>query len=113
MKKREDAFRHDADEISGKAFDLRIARRMLGYVRPYRGLFALSVVIDSFETTRNTLGWVLGWPRHAAEAVAGESGFGEGGAGSAAFAFYHLLNFVYLYVLSAVILWLRGRRRRT
>jgi ATP-binding cassette subfamily B protein len=44
MKKREDSFRHDTDEISGKAFDLRIARRMLTYVRPYRGLFAISVV---------------------------------------------------------------------
>ncbi|MHC4090769.1 MAG: carboxylate--amine ligase [Planctomycetota bacterium] len=68
-------------------------------------LFALSVAIDAFEPTRRWLGWLLGWPRHAAEAVAGQKG------GGPAFAFYHILNFVYLYILSAVILWLRGRRR--
>ena len=43
MTRDDDAFRHDTDEVTGKAFDLRIARRMLGYVRPYRGLFAASV----------------------------------------------------------------------
>jgi glutathione synthase/RimK-type ligase-like ATP-grasp enzyme len=68
-------------------------------------LFVVSVAIDSFEPTGRWLGWLLGWPRHAAEAVAGQPGSGP------AFAFYHLLNFVYLYVLSGVILWLRGRRR--
>ena len=73
-------------------------------------LFAFSVVIDSFETIRQHLGWALGWPRHAAEAVSRGAGFGHGGTGGPAFAFYHLLNFVYLYVLAAVILWLRGRR---
>lgn len=75
-------------------------------------LFALSVAIDSFEPTRRVLGWVLGWPRHAAEAAATRVGFDRQGSG-AAFAFYHILNFVYLYVLSAVILWLRGRRKRS
>ena len=43
MKKREDSFRHDADKISGKACDIRSARRMLAYVRPYRSLFGVSV----------------------------------------------------------------------
>lgn len=33
----------DRDEISGKAYDLRLMRRLLRYVRPYRGAFALSV----------------------------------------------------------------------
>jgi len=75
-------------------------------------LFVLSAGIDSFETTRGTLGWVLGWPRHAAERMTEREGFGQRGTGGFAFAFYHILNFVYLYVLSAVILWLRGRRRR-
>ncbi len=75
-------------------------------------LFVLSVVIDSFESTRGTLGWILGWPRHAAESVAGREGFGRQGTGAVAFAFYHILNFVYLYVLSAIILWARGRQRR-
>ena len=75
-------------------------------------LFVLSVVIDSFETTRGTLGWVLSWPRHAAEGVARQAGFGQEGAGGATFAFYHMLNFVYLYVLSAVILRLARRRTR-
>ncbi|HUU85303.1 MAG TPA: ATP-grasp domain-containing protein [Phycisphaerae bacterium] len=68
-------------------------------------LFILSVVIDRFEPTRQWLGWLLGWPRHAAEAVGGQDGSGT------SFAFYHILNFVYLYILSAVILWLRGRPR--
>ncbi len=75
-------------------------------------LFVLSVVIDSFESTRRTLGWVLGWPRHAAENVTARKGFGHEGTGASAFAFYHLLNVVYLYVLSGIILWARGRRRR-
>jgi hypothetical protein len=63
-------------------------------------LFVLSVVIDSFEPTRRAIGWLLGWARHAASETAG-----------AGLAFYHVLNFVYLYVLAAVLLWLRARRR--
>jgi len=90
-------------------------RRGLGhYLRPNWAtliltgvLFVLSVVVDRYEPTRRVLGWVLGWPRHAAEAVA-STGAGSGGA---AFAFYHILNFVYLYIVSAVVLRLaRGRR---
>ncbi len=45
MKKRDAGFRHDSDEVAGKAFDVRIARRMLSYVRPYRRLFAVSVIV--------------------------------------------------------------------
>ena len=43
MKKREQAFRRDSDEITGKAFDFALAKRMLGYVRPYRAMFAISI----------------------------------------------------------------------
>jgi ATP-binding cassette subfamily B protein len=34
----------DRDEITGKAYDLRLMRRLLGYVRPYRWTFLLSLV---------------------------------------------------------------------
>ncbi len=34
----------DRDEITGKAYDLRLMRRLLGYVRPYRRTFLLSLV---------------------------------------------------------------------
>jgi hypothetical protein len=76
-------------------------------------LFALSVLIDSFEPTRHAIGWLLGWPRHAAEAAFTEAGSGAQGTGTGgtAFFFYHTLNFVYLYILAAVILRLKGRRR--
>ena len=75
-------------------------------------LFALSVAIDSFDLSRRALGWFLGWPRHAAEALFTQAGSGREGTGGAAFAFYHVLNFVYLYILAAVMLWLPGRRKR-
>jgi predicted ATP-grasp superfamily ATP-dependent carboligase len=89
-------------------------KRLRDYLRPNWSallltgvLFVLSVVVDRFEPTRRWLGWLLGWPRHAAEAAVGREG------GGAAYAFYHILNFVYLYVLAAIILWLRRRWRRT
>jgi ATP-binding cassette subfamily B protein len=44
MKGRGRSFAHDSDEVVGKAFDARLLRRMLRYVRPYRGAFAFSVV---------------------------------------------------------------------
>jgi ATP-binding cassette, subfamily B, multidrug efflux pump len=34
----------DRDEITGKAYDLRLMRRLFGYVRPYRSTFLLSLV---------------------------------------------------------------------
>ena len=37
-------FPMDRDEITGKAYDLRLMRRLLGYVRPYRWTFLLSLV---------------------------------------------------------------------
>jgi hypothetical protein len=93
----------------------RAGKRLRDYLRPNWStllltgvLFVLSVAIDHFEFPTAWLGQLLGWPRHAAEAVAGR----EAGGG-AAYAFYHLLNFVYLYVLGAIILWLRRRWRRT
>ena len=91
----------------------RPKKRLRDRLRPNWGtllltgaLFALSVGIDRFEVTRHWLGWLLGWSRHRAEGIAGQDG------GSLAFAVYHILNFVYLYVLAAVILWLWGRRKR-
>ncbi len=38
---------HD-DEIVGKAFDARLTRRMLRFLKPYRGIFAACVVLTMF-----------------------------------------------------------------
>lgn len=38
-------FRMESDQLSGKAFDVRLVKRMLRYVRPYRTLFAVSLVL--------------------------------------------------------------------
>ncbi|UCC30035.1 MAG: ATP-grasp domain-containing protein, partial [Phycisphaerales bacterium] len=88
------------EELPGE----RPKRRLRDYLRPRWStllltglLFVLSVIIDRFEPTRHTIGWVLGWPRHLAGSLA-----------SLAFAFYSVLNFVYLYVVAAIILWLKG-----
>ena len=35
----------DEDEILGKAYDARLMRRLLGYLRPYRGLVILGLGI--------------------------------------------------------------------
>src|SRR5207244_13506921 len=35
----------DEDEILGKAYDARLMRRLLGYLRPYRGLVIIALVI--------------------------------------------------------------------
>jgi len=37
-----------ADEIHGKAYDRTLMRRILGYLRPYRGLVAVSIVLLAF-----------------------------------------------------------------
>jgi len=86
----------------------RVKKRLRDYLRPKWStllltgvLFLLSVAIDWFEPTRRAIGWLLGWPRHAA-----------GSEMSLAFGLYHILNFVYLYILAGIILWLRGRWRR-
>ena len=34
------------DEILGKAYDLRLMRRLLSYLRPYRRQVALAFVLD-------------------------------------------------------------------
>ncbi|MHC4445011.1 MAG: carboxylate--amine ligase [Planctomycetota bacterium] len=92
-------------------------KRLRDYIRPNWAtliltgiLFAFSVGLDSFDITRNTLGWVLGWPRHAAQTVYDRAADQQTGVGGTAFAFYHILNFVWLYILSVVILRLRKRR---
>src|SRR5438046_2969149 len=35
----------DEDEILGKAYDARLMRRLLGYLRPYRGLVIIALLI--------------------------------------------------------------------
>jgi len=45
--RRAESFRQDSDEVTGKAFDARLVRRMLGYVAPYRGLFVASIVMST------------------------------------------------------------------
>src|SRR5213592_4059648 len=35
----------DEDEILGKAYDARLMRRLLGYLRPYRGLVVVALLI--------------------------------------------------------------------
>ena len=37
------------EEIYGKAYDSRLARRLLGYLRPYRGRVALAVAVSGGE----------------------------------------------------------------
>jgi ATP-binding cassette subfamily B multidrug efflux pump len=37
-------FQKDSDQVTGKAFDARLVRRMLGYVAPYRWVFIASVL---------------------------------------------------------------------
>ncbi|HVY60691.1 MAG TPA: ABC transporter ATP-binding protein [Planctomycetota bacterium] len=41
---------HD-DEFTGRAYDARIARRLLGYLRPFRGLAALALGLTVLVTT--------------------------------------------------------------
>ncbi len=45
MSKKAETFCPDSDVVTGKAFDARLVRRMLAYVRPYRGLFAASIAM--------------------------------------------------------------------
>jgi len=46
------------DEILGKAYDARLMRRLLGYLRPYRRPVILSVVLLLLATT-NVLSWIV------------------------------------------------------
>jgi ATP-binding cassette subfamily B protein len=38
------AFEKDSDQVTGKAFDARLVRRMMRYVAPYRATFVLAVI---------------------------------------------------------------------
>jgi ATP-binding cassette subfamily B protein len=42
---------HDSDKVTGKAFDLRLIRRLFAYVRPYRTMFVGAVILAT------GLGW--------------------------------------------------------
>ena len=55
MSQKGDRFKSDSDEVSGKAFDVRLVRRMLGYVRPYRSAFVLSVFLSTFAVVLDLL----------------------------------------------------------
>src|SRR3989337_1125429 len=50
------AVHFEEDEILGKAYDARLMRRLLGYVRPYIGLVALSVVLLLLSSSASLTG---------------------------------------------------------
>ena len=47
------------EEVLGKAYDSRLMRRLLGYMRPYRGLVALSLVFLLVQSVLQVLGPLL------------------------------------------------------
>ena len=47
------------EEVLGKAYDSRLMRRLLGYMRPYRGYVALSIFFLLLESTLQVLGPLL------------------------------------------------------
>src|SRR5271156_5275090 len=47
------------EEVLGKAYDSRLMRRLLGYMRPYRGYVALSLVFLLLESVLAVLGPLL------------------------------------------------------
>ncbi|MBL0172953.1 MAG: ABC transporter ATP-binding protein [Gemmatimonadaceae bacterium] len=50
---------HTEDEIAGKAYDARLTRRLLRYVRPYRRLVAGSLVLIAVESAMQLAGPLL------------------------------------------------------
>ena len=47
------------EEVLGKAYDSRLMRRLLGYMRPYRGLVALSLFFLLAQSALQVLGPML------------------------------------------------------
>ena len=47
------------EEVLGKAYDSRLMRRLLGYMRPYRALVALSLVFLLAQSVLQVLGPLL------------------------------------------------------
>ena len=47
------------EEVLGKAYDSRLMRRLLGYMRPYRGYVALSLVFLLLQSVLQVLGPLL------------------------------------------------------
>jgi ATP-binding cassette subfamily B multidrug efflux pump len=47
------------EEVLGKAYDARLMRRMLGYMRPYKGLVALSLLFLLMQSVLQVLGPLL------------------------------------------------------
>src|ERR1700733_3930552 len=47
------------EEVLGKAYDARLMRRLLGYMRPYRGYVALSLVFLLLQSVLQVLGPLL------------------------------------------------------
>ena len=47
------------EEVLGKAYDSRLMRRLLGYLRPYRGYVALSLIFLQLQSVLQVLGPLL------------------------------------------------------
>ena len=47
------------EEVLGKAYDWRLMRRLLGYMRPYRLLVAISLVFLLVQSALQVLGPLL------------------------------------------------------
>lgn len=80
------------NEILGKAYDSRIARRLLRYLRPYRRELLLSLILMVATTLANVAGPYL-------VKLAVDDGVAARNPSA-------LLQAVWLYLLSAAILWL-------
>ena len=76
-------------------------------------LFAVSVFTVSAEATRNNLGLIFGWPLRVAEALFGPLAQIDTGTigGALQLTAYHALNFVFLYVVAALILRQRKKKQ--
>jgi ATP-binding cassette subfamily B multidrug efflux pump len=78
-------YKKDSDQVTGKAFDARLVRRLLRYVRPYRAAFVASIaaslaVVGLELWVAELIKQIIDGPLHGA--VVSESG-DDGGASSA------------------------------
>ena len=73
-------------------------------------LYVLCVLTGNAEATHDNIGLVLGWPMRLAIRLFGETGELGTFGGAIRYTVYHALNLLFLYLLAAVIL--RQRRRK-